>query len=123
VTESAVALLEAALAEGDTLVIVRAGSAIAEVVGGPLRRGAEWLTLGDDTTGASHVHVQLGDIRGIRYWEADGCNAALDVLGPDGRPILSLAFRGTNPGQAEAFDAGRLAAVRARFGRLGERPA
>jgi hypothetical protein len=116
----ALATLEAALIQGDTLVIVRSGPAIAEVVGGPLRRGAEWLTLGDDTAGASHVHLRLGDVRGVRYREADGRNAAIDVLGPDGGAILSVAFRKTNPGRAETFDAGRLAAVRARFGRLGE---
>jgi hypothetical protein len=52
VTDDAVAQIEAALAQGDTLVIVRSGAAIAEVVGGPLRRGAEWLTLGDEAAGA-----------------------------------------------------------------------
>jgi hypothetical protein len=115
----ALATLEAALAQGDTLVIVRAGPAIAEVVGGPLRRGAEWLTLGDDAGGASHVHLKIADVRGVRYREGGGRNAALDVLGPDGGAILSVAFRKTNPGRAEAFDAARLDAVRARFGGLG----
>jgi hypothetical protein len=120
VTDDAVAQIEAALAQGDTLVIVRSGAAIAEVVGGPLRRGAEWLTLGDEAAGASHVHLRLADVRGVRYRDGGGRNAALDVLGPDGSPVLSVTFRRTNPGRAEAFDAARLDAVRARFGRLGE---
>jgi hypothetical protein len=118
-----VATLEAALAMGDTMVIVRAGGAIAEVAGGPLRRGTEWLTLGDEGTGASHVHVKLADARALRYREAEGRNAALDLVGPDGAVILSLAFRRTNPGRPDAFDAARLAAVRARFRSLAAVPA
>ena len=70
--------------------------------------------------GASHVHLRLADVRGVRYRDGGGRNAALDVLGPDGSPVLSVTFRRTNPGRAEAFDAARLDAVRARFGRLGE---
>jgi len=109
------ATLEAALAMGDTMVIVRGGGAIAEVAGGPLRRGQEWFTLGDEGAGASHVHVKIADARALRYREAEGRNAALDLLGPDGAVILSLTFRRTNPSRADAFDADRLAAVRARF--------
>jgi hypothetical protein len=118
-----VATLEAALAMGDTMVIVRAGGAIAEVAGGPLRRGTEWLTLGDEGTGASHVHVKLADARALRYREAEGRNAALDLVGPDGAVILSLTFRRTNSGRPDGFDAERLAAVRARFGSLAAVPA
>ncbi len=118
-----VGALEAALALGDTMVIVRSGPAIAEVAGGPLRRGAEWLTLGDEGAGASHVHVKIADAPTLRYREAEGRNAALDLLGPDGTVILSLTFRRTNPGRVEGFDPDRLAAVRARFGGLAGVPA
>ncbi len=112
------ALLESALALGDTMVIVRNGTAIAEVAGGPLRRGAEWLTLGDEGAGASHVHVKIADARTVRYREGAGRNAAIDLVGRDGAVILSVTFRHTNPDRAEQFDAERLAAVQARFGRL-----
>jgi hypothetical protein len=118
-----VAELEAALAMGDTMVIVRAAGAIAEVAGGPLRRGAEWLTLGDEGAGASHVHVKLADAAALRYREAEGRNAALDLVGPDGAVILSLTFRRTNPGRPDGFDPDRLAAVRARFAGLAGAPA
>lgn len=115
-----VAALSDALAFGDTLVIVRAGGAIAEVAGGPLRRGEEWLTLGNEGVGASHVHVRIADAHAIRYRQTEGRNAALDVLGADGAVIVSIAFRRTNPARAETFDAERLAAIVARFGSLGE---
>lgn len=114
-TEDLLTALEAALGFGHTMIIVRSGAAIAEIAGGPLRRGQEWLTLGDEGAGASHVHVRVADVRGLRYRETDGRNAALDVLGPQGDVVLSLSFRLTNPGRAEAFDAERLAAIRARF--------
>lgn len=110
--------LEEGLAMGDTMVIVRAGGAIAEVTGGPLRRGREWLTLGDEGAGASHVHVRIADVHSLAYREREGRNAALDVLGPDGALLLSIAFRKTNPESAGKFDPDRLARVRARFGGL-----
>lgn len=119
-SEELLAALEDGLAMGDTMVIVRSGAAIAEVAGGPLRRGQEWLTLGAEGAGASHVHVGIADIHRLAYCERPGRNAALDVLGADGGVLLSLAFRGTNPGRTEGFDADRLARVRARFGGLAE---
>lgn len=115
-TDELLAALDAALALGDTMVIVRSGAAIAEVQGGLLRRGEEWLTLGDEGAGASHVHVRTADIRGLRYRQTAGRNAALDVVGPDGAVILSVAFRKTNPERSEGFDPARLALVRERFG-------
>lgn len=118
-----VTALADALAFGDTLVIVRAGAAIAEVAGGPLRRGEEWLTLGDEGAGASHVHLRIADVQAIRYRQAEGHSAALDVLDANGAVIVSIAFRRTNPARAETFDAERLAAIGARFGRRGEVPA
>jgi hypothetical protein len=118
VSDELLAALEEGLAMGDTMVIVRSGGAIAEVTGGPLRRGREWLTLGDEGAGASHVHVRIADLHRLAYREAEGRNAALDVLGTDGDVLLSIAFRKTNPGSAEKFDPDRLARVRARFGGL-----
>jgi len=122
-TESVLAALEDALAFGDTMVIVRSGAAIAEVTGGPLRRGQEWLTLGDEGAGASHVHVKLSEIHALRFRHAEGRNAALDVFGAGGESLFSLSFRKTNPGRGETFDPERSAAVRARFGHLTEVPA
>ena len=116
--EEVLATLEAALAMGDTMVIVRSGGAIAEVTGGPLRRGREWLTLGDEGTGASHVHVRIADVHRLTYREAEGRNAALDVADADCKVLLSIAFRKTNPASTEKFDPDRLARVRARFGEL-----
>jgi hypothetical protein len=118
VSEELIAALEEGLAMGDTMVIVRSGGAIAEVAGGPLRRGQEWLTLGDEGAAASHVHVRIADVHRLAYREAQGRNAALDVVGPDGAVLLSIAFRKTNPESAEKFDSARLARVRARFGDL-----
>ncbi len=122
-SDSVLALLEAALAFGDTIVIVRAGAAIAEVAGGPLRRGEEWLTLGDEGAGASHVHVKLSEVHALRFRHADGRNAVLDVLNAGGEAVVSVSFRKTNPGRSETFDANRLAILRERFGHLAEVPA
>jgi hypothetical protein len=122
-TESTLTVLEEALAFGDTIVIVRSGAAIAEVMGGPVRRGQEWLTVGDEGAGASHVHIKLAAIDGLRFRHAEDRNAALDVLNANGEAIVSLSFRKTNPGRGETFDADRLATVKARFGHLSEVPA
>ncbi|MBI3637029.1 MAG: hypothetical protein HY216_12595 [Candidatus Rokubacteria bacterium] len=116
--DDVLALLEDALAFGDTLVVVRSGAAIAEVTGGPLRRGQEWLTLGDEGAGRSHVHVRMADVQALRFRQTEGRNAALDVLDGGASVILSLSFRGTNAARAERFDAERLAKIRARFGHL-----
>ncbi len=122
-TDSTLTVLEEALAFGDTIVIVRSGAAIAEVIGGPVRRGQEWLTVGDEGAGASHVHIKLAEIDGLRFRHAEDRNAALDVLNANGEAIVSLSFRKTNPGRGETFDADRLATVKARFGHLTEVPA
>src|SRR5216684_1271994 len=121
--DSVLAALEEALAFGDTIVIVRSGAAIAEVMGGPPRRGQEWLTVGDEGAGASHVHIKLSEIDALRFRHAEGRNAALDVLNANGEAIFSLSFRKTKPGRAETFDAERLATLKARFGHLAEVPA
>lgn len=117
-TNSILAALDEAVALGNTLVVVRSGAAIAEVAGGPLRRGQEWLTLGDEGAGASHVHVKLSEIGALRFRHAEGRNAALDVLNTSGEVIFALSFRKTNPARAETFDADRLDTVKARFGHL-----
>lgn len=122
-TETVLATLEAALAFGDTLVIVRSGAAIAEVAGGPLRRGDEWLTLGDETAGASHVHVKASAIHALRFRCSEGRNAALDVLDAGGGVVFSVSFRRTNRGRGETFEAGRLAALQQRFGEATGAPA
>jgi len=116
VSAALVQALEHALAVGDTLVIVRADGAIAEVEGGPLRRGEEWLTLGHEP--GSHVHLKLTELQGLRYRETPGRNAALDVLDRNGRVMASIAFRKTNPDRPEAFDPSRLASIRASLGHL-----
>jgi hypothetical protein len=122
-TESVLVVLEEALAFGDTIVIVRSGAATAEVMGGPLRRGQEWLTLGDEGAGASHVHVKISEVQTLRFRHGEGRNAALDVLNANGEAIFSLSFRKTNAGRAETFDSDRLATLKARFGHLAEVPA
>ncbi len=114
------AALDEALGLGETMVIVRSRAAIAEVAGGRLRRGDEWLTLGNEVPGGSHVHLKMEDVGGLRYSQAEGGNAALDLLGPDGTVLLSVSFRKTNPGRAEAFGRERLATVQARFSRFAE---
>ncbi len=121
--DSVLMVLEEALSFGDTLVIVRSGAAIAEVMGGPLRRGQEWLTIGDDGTGASHVHVKISEVQKLRFRHGEGRSAALDVLNANGEAIFSLSFRKTSAGRAETFDSDRLATLKARFGHLAEVPA
>ena len=116
-----VSILEEALRLGEIIVIVRANGAVAEVMGDlRLRRGEEWLTLGQE--GASHVHVRIAEVQAVRFTQAQGRNAALQILGPDGGLLVQVAFRGTNPGHAEAFKSERLEAVRARFAHLAEVP-
>jgi hypothetical protein len=116
-----IGVLERAFTLGDILVIVRANGAIAEVMGDlRLRRGEEWLTLGQE--GASHVHVKTAEVQAVRFAHAHGRNAALQVMGPNGEVLVQLSFRGTNPERAEAFRPDRLEAVRAQFGHLAEVP-
>ena len=119
-TDSALVAIEDALAFGDTLVIVRSAAATAEVMGGPVRRGQEWLTIGDEGAGASHVHIKLSEIDALRFRHTEGRNAALDILNANGDAILSVSFRKTNPGRAETFDSERLTTLKSRFGHLAE---
>lgn len=117
--EDLVGILEEATGLGEVIVIVRTSGAIAEVMGElRLRRGEEWLTLGQE--GGSHVHLRVADIRGVRFTHSEGRNAALQFLGPGGTTLLQLSFRGTNPRRAEGFNPERSRAVHARFSLLAE---
>ena len=111
------AALAAAAERSHASLIVRSAAAIAEVRGPlALRRGAEWLTLGEE--GGSHVHLKLDAVRGLRFGSPRDANAALEVLGPDGASLCRISFRGTNPSRADAYQADRAEEVRARFGSL-----
>ncbi len=113
------AAIEAALAFGDTSVIVRSSGAIAEVHGLlTLRQGAEWVTLGEE--GRTHVHLKIQDGCRLRYTQPDEGNAALELLGPDGDVLCRVSFRGTNQARAESYNRERAAHVRERFGCLAE---
>jgi hypothetical protein len=119
-TDSVLVALEDALAFGDTIVIVRSAAATAEVMGGPVRRGQGWLTIGDEGAGASHVHIKLSEIDALRFRHPEGRNAALDIVNANGDAVVSVSFRKTNPGRAETFDSERLTTVTSRFGHLAE---
>jgi Haem utilisation ChuX/HutX len=119
-TDAVLAALEDALAFGDTIVIVRSAAATAEVRGGPVRRGQEWLTIGDEGAGASHVHIKLSEIDALRFRHTEARNAALDILNANGDAIFSVSFRKTNTGRAETFDSERLTKLKSRFGHLAE---
>ena len=111
--------LEAALAFGNTSVIVRSAGAIAEVHGLlTLRQGAEWVTLGEE--GRTHVHLKIEDESRLRYAQPDEGHAALELLGPDGDLLCRVSFRGTNQARAENYNPERAANVRERFGCLAE---
>jgi hypothetical protein len=117
--EQILAALEAALACGDTSVIVRSAGAIAEVQGLlTLRQGAEWVTLGEE--GQTHVHLKIEDGCRLRYAQQDEGNAALELLGADGDLLCRVSFRGTNQARAENYNPERAAKVRERFGCLAE---
>ncbi|OQW37710.1 MAG: hypothetical protein A4C66_03060 [Nitrospira sp. HN-bin3] len=114
-----IAAIEAALAFGETSVIVRSAGAIAEVHSLlTLRRGAEWVTLGEE--GGTHVHLKIQGGCRLRYTQPDEGNAALELLGPDGDVHCRVSFRGTNPARAESYNRERAANLCVRFGRLAE---
>ncbi len=117
--EQILSALEAALACGDTSVIVRSSGAIAEVHGLlTLRQGAEWVTLGEER--GTHVHLKIQEGCRLRYTQPDEGNAALELLGPDGDVLCRVSFRGTNQARAENYNPERAAKVRERFGCLAE---
>ncbi len=117
--EQILSALEAALAFGDTSVIVRSSGAIAEVHGLlTLRQGAEWATLGEE--GRTHVHLKIEDGGRLLYRQQDEGNAALELLGADGDLLCRLSFRGTNQAKTENYSSERAAKIRERFGCLAE---
>lgn len=113
------AALEAALAYGDTSVIVRSSGAIAEVHGlVTLRQGTEWVTLGEE--GQTHVHLKIENGSCLRYRQQDEGNAALELAGPDGELLCRVTFRGTNQAKTENYSPERAAKIRECFGCLAE---
>lgn len=111
--------LEAALACGDTSVIVRSAGAIAEVHGLlTLRQGAEWITLGEE--GGTHVHLKIQEDYRLRYSQPEEGNAALELLGAEGEILCRISFRRTNQARAENYNPERAANVRERFECLAE---
>lgn len=114
-----VAMLEIALACGDTNVIVRSAGAIAEIYN-PLtvRQVAEWVTIGE--VGGSHVHLKSTEVSALRYQESADANAALELLGSGGEVLCRISFRGTNPARVERFNCERADNVRAHFGHLAD---
>lgn len=112
--------IEAALAFGETSVVVRSAGAVAEVHGLlTLRHGDEWITLGKEP--GTHVHLKIQDGCRLRYTQPDEGNAALELLGSDGDVQCRVSFRGTNPARAESYNRERAASLRACFERLVER--
>jgi hypothetical protein len=110
-------LLETALASEGARVTVRVPGAIAEVPGPlALRRGGEWLTLGDE--GGAHVHLRASDVHALRFSAPADGNAALEVLDGEGHRLCRIAFSRTNRARPERFDSARLAEAVRRFGHL-----
>ncbi|MGB4067329.1 MAG: hypothetical protein WBK08_04775 [Nitrospira sp.] len=106
--EQILSALEAALAYGDTSVIVRSSGAIAEVHGLlTLRQGAEWDTLGEEGSKLTYRHE-------------DEANAALELVGPGGALFCRVTFRGTNQARAENYSPDRATQICERFGCLAE---
>lgn len=117
--EQILSALEAALAYGDTSVIVRSSGAIAEVHGLlTLRQGTEWVTLGEE--GQTHVHLKIEDGSKLLYRQQDEANAALELIGADGDLLCRVSFRGTNRAKTEHYSPERAAKIRERFGCLAE---
>jgi len=116
-TANDLCILEFALSLPETSLILRNAGAIAEIRGPlPVRRGAAWLTLGDE--GGTHVHLKAADIRRCVFSDPPDANAALTVLGPGDGPLCKISFRGTNPLRATADGRARAIAVKEHFGHL-----
>lgn len=117
--EQILSALEAALACGDTSVIVRSSGAIAEVHGlVTLRQGTEWVTLGEE--GQTHVHLKIEDGCRLLYRQQDEANTALELLGADGDLLCRVSFRGTNRAKTEHYSPERAAKIHERFSCLAE---
>jgi hypothetical protein len=109
--------LEAALAFSNTALIIRSASIIAEIRG-PLavRRGSDWLTLGED--GGTHVHLRGADVARCRLVQAEAANLMLELHDSAGATLCKVSFRNTNPSKQDRFDPELSARVRARFAHL-----
>ena len=117
--EQILSALEAALACGETSVIVRSAGAIAEVHGLlTLRQGAEWVTLGEE--GKTHVHLKIEVGCRLRYTQPDESNVALELVGTNEDLLCRVSFRGTNRARIETYNSDRAAQIRERFGCLAE---
>ena len=117
--EQILSALEAALAFGNTSVIVRSSGAIAEVHGLlTLRQGTEWVTLGEE--GQTHVHLKIEEGSRLLYRQQDEANAALEVIGADGDLLCRVTFRGTNRAKVENYHPERAATLHQRFSDLVE---
>lgn len=117
--EQILSALEAALAFGNTSVIVRSSGAIAEIHGLlTLRQGTEWVTLGEE--GQTHVHLKIEEGSRLLYRQQDEANAALEIIGADGDLLCRVTFRGTNRAKVENYHLERAAKLHERFSDLVE---
>ena len=106
--------LAAALEFPHTALIIRGPAIIAEIRGPlALRRGSDWLTIGED--GGTHVHLRAADIARCRLAVADNANIQLEVLDGAAATLCKVSFRHTNRTKADRFDAEHSARVRERF--------
>jgi hypothetical protein len=111
------AVLETLLGFPDTSIIVRSACAIAEVRGPlTLRRGAEWLTLGEGS--GSHVHVKADAIVNMRFCDPCDGNAAHELLAHDGTIVRRTSFRKTNAARIEDYDRERAERIKTNFRHL-----
>jgi len=110
-----IAELAAALSFSNTALIIRVPSLIAEIRGPlALRRGSDWLTIGED--GGTHVHLRAADVAQGRLVQSDTANLQLELLDSGGATLCKVSFRNTNPAKEERFDPELFARVTARFG-------
>jgi hypothetical protein len=112
-----IAELEAALAFPNTAMIIRGPSVIAEIRG-PLavRRGADWLTIGED--GGTHIHLRSTDVARCTLVQASTANIQLELQDSAGATLCKVSFRNTNATKEDRFDPELTARVRTRFGHL-----
>lgn len=115
--EDVLSVISDAVSLGETILIVRNGDAIAEVMGRhhySLLDG--WITIGQEK--GSHIHVKQADIAGLRFTSTHNekpANCGLEILGSDDRVLLKISFRRTNP-NGKDFDAEYARAVTERLG-------
>jgi hypothetical protein len=112
-----IAEVEAALAFPNTALIIRGPAVIAEIRGPlALRRGSDWLTIGEDQ--GTHVHLRAADIVRCRLVQAQAANLQLELQDAASTTLCKVSFRNTNAAKTERFDPELSAQVKARFGHL-----